>query len=176
MPIQFLTMLTEERSSMEDRNKISEYEKNFIQEQWEKWEPAPGLAQRYDMLVCCDDYRIGFKVVLCNPKNQHEQVHLLWKNSVECYTSSNETQVYVKFSELVRRHEKHLFRDWTFFKVNNSEYLRRLSISSGTLSDIYNLEHYAIATEETILDIIGGGNPHVEFVNVLVSSANDQLQ
>jgi hypothetical protein len=137
-----------------------------MQEQWTRWEPVEGLGQNYDILSCCDDYRTGFTIVLCEVNNPNKQLHLIWKNSVACYASANESYTFAMFADLVKYHDNYFFRDWTFFKVSNSNYLKRISISSGTVSDYYGFTHFAVISDEILIDVIISYEPDIKFVHL----------
>lgn len=49
----------------------------------------------------------------------------------------------------------------TFFRVEESDYMKWCSKESGTLSDYENATHYAFITDDYVIDVIAGEAPEV---------------
>jgi len=56
------------------------------------------------------------------------------------------------------------YGNWTFFKVENSSYLKWLSEQSCTVTDHLNLQHICCITEDSILDIATSYEPEISLI------------
>lgn len=129
-----------------------------MQEQWMRWEPIKGLLANYDIDAIFDTQE-GLKIILeCNQK----KVSVLFKNGAASYIKTDETLRYKKICELSEKYEGNFYASWTFFKVENSEYLKWLEVQSCTISQGYQLQHFSFMTDDSILDVATSGEPIVE--------------
>lgn len=67
-------------------------------------------------------------------------------------------------------------RPWSFYTVEDSEYLKTISRDSSGLSDEFNFKHYCIISEDEMVDLIYSGKvePIVEVViNGIVVESSD---
>ena len=55
---------------------------------------------------------------------------------------------------------------WAFFKVTNSEYLKWASYQSDGVSESIGLVHYAIWTEDYIIDVLSWCEPEVKIIDI----------
>ena len=54
-----------------------------MQEQWTRWEPIAGLAQKY-YIESISDIIEGFKILLFDANDREKKVLVSFPNSVEC--------------------------------------------------------------------------------------------
>lgn len=137
-----------------------------MQEQWARWEPVAGLAPQYYIERVLEDFDEGFKVVLFEASNRKRKVHIKFKRSVECYTMTDESYVSNLLINLREQYGLEFYRDSTFFKVTNSDYLKRLSVLSSGISDEFDFTHFVVFGLDSMLDIIAKYEPEIEFENL----------
>lgn len=134
------------------------------EEKWVKWEPVGNLTgEFYEEFIC--DRDDGFRIVLYK-KNDGEKIRLQikWKRFVASYTVTNETYLDKVFSDL--RARDGTYAGGMLFKIINSEYLKRLSYSSGSLSDYMSFTHFVILSSDSVIDVVADYEPEIEFVEV----------
>jgi hypothetical protein len=132
-----------------------------MKEEWKKWEPIKGLSEKYYTKSILDDFEQGFKVVLCDEKNEKKQVIVTFENSVCSYKWTNETFRIDTAAFLDKQYGKDFYTKWTFFKVTNSPYLQLLSKESSGIANYYSPIHFAIIESNAITDIIASYEPKV---------------
>lgn len=137
-----------------------------MQEQWTRWEPIKGLAGKYYIDFITDSLDEGFKVILTERDNEKKTVHVIFKDSVDCYTSTNESYINHLIFNLDKDYGPSFYGDWTFFKITNSDYLKRLSVISSTISDDANFTHFVLLASDSMLDIITNYEPEIKFIDL----------
>lgn len=124
-------------------------------EQWIKWEPLPGLARLYDIDKV--SYTLeGLSILL---SEFHEN------NAVKVRVTFTEIEAHRSTYETFRIKNSKFHENGTFFKIENSEYVTWLSEQGYSNDNSSLLIHVAIATEDTVLDIIATQEPTVQFVH-----------
>lgn len=126
-------------------------------EQWIKWEPIPNLEEQYELVDYSNNIQDGFNLIF---KNNNKKLEILFKHSAEIRISNKN----LRDKELKNLYQKNgkIFMNWSFFKVNNSEYLKWLSVESLTVTDNINFTHFCIISYQVIIDIIAGYEPKVQ--------------
>lgn len=133
-------------------------------EKWTQWKPLPNLAKRYYIDMICEDHK-GLKVVLSEFNDETTELHVTFDDVAALLIKTDESFIGSIISNLHERYREKFYRKWTFFKVENSRYIKLLSEQSYTISDHYSLTHFALIAGDSILDIvISDDNPKVEFV------------
>ena len=95
-------------------------------EQWIRWEPISGLADKYEIESISDTFD-RFTVILSDLKDEEKKVKVTFEGSVDAYRAVNESFRLKTFSELHEKYGVDFYGWWTFFKVADSEYLKWLS-------------------------------------------------
>ena len=134
-------------------------------EQWVKWEPIKGLAPKYYINSVSDSIK-GFEIILSESKNEKKGLRIFWQYSPDAYRSTNESYTNEIIVDLYNRYGRDFYGQWTFFKVENSEYLQWLSQKSSGISDYNKFTHYSILSSEYIMDIIDNSDPVVELIDL----------
>jgi hypothetical protein len=78
------------------------------------------------------------------------------------YTNETFTGSFIYGDDNVEEVKK--LEPWSFFIIEDSQYLRQTSLDSGGLSDSFNFKHYCIITMDETLDLIYGLEPIVEIL------------
>ncbi len=135
-----------------------------MQEKWSQWKPLDNLADRYyieSISVSID----GFKILLVDAQKESKKVSVLFPHSVHAFRNTDETFRLLTIGYLDENYAPKFYGDWTFFKVENSEYLKWLSEQSHGISDSYKVIHFSIITDDEILDLAASYEPTVTFVD-----------
>ena len=132
-------------------------------EQWIRWEPISGLADKYEIESISDTFD-RFTVILSDLKDEEKKVKVTFEGSVDAYRAVNESFRLKTFSELHEKYGVDFYGWWTFFKVADSEYLKWLSEQSYGISDAYSMIHFSFFGVETVLDVLTNYEPKVELI------------
>ena len=125
-----------------------------MNEQWIKWEPIIGLEGKYDIEKLCDDLS-GFEIILIHSQDKSRKIRLTWRNSVHSCTRTDKIFAYEILASIDKKYGIEFHKNWSFFIVEGSDYLQRLSEESSGLSDqFYGVMHFAIITSDSIVDVI----------------------
>lgn len=141
-------------------------------EQLIRWEPisqSEGKYYTYRICECID----GLEIIVVHEDIPSKKVSLLFDKPVYAYTSTNETLASHTLNELEDRYGIDFYGDWTFFMIKNSQYIKRLSQESRTLSDTYDLQHFVLITADSITDIISHYEPKSSWITYELPSADE---
>ena len=129
-------------------------------EEWIRWEPIKNLSGKYylDNLIHSAD---EFIVKLSDDK---QKVELYSKLFIDAYRYTNKNYQLKVSKKLSEKYGNNFYQNWTFFKVNNSEYLAWISKKSGTWSDYIGLQHYCILGSDEIIDVLALSEPIVKII------------
>jgi len=98
-------------------------------------------------------------------KIQKKKIKLKMKHDViYIYRMSDEDSRSKLIDQLIKKYNENFVKNWTFFKVENSEYLQYLSKESLTISDYNNFSHFALITNDEIIDLVNSFEPIIEFI------------
>lgn len=132
-----------------------------LEEKWIKWEPIKDLEGGFCEELICDGID-GLTIILSRKKYDEKiKLNINWRKFTS-YTVTDETYLDKIFNDLRARDST--YKGGSFFKIINSEYLRRLSYSSGTLSDYKSFTHFVILTSDSVIDVIAEHEPKVELL------------
>jgi hypothetical protein len=128
-----------------------------ITENWIKWVPAAGLANKYYISEVYRNIDAGFSVKLIESGNGKKGITLVFPESVWCYRSSGggitPDNVFILNSPQPK--------DWPLFKIENSDYLKWIEEESEGLYEGWGLQHFCIITDDEIFDIISTYEPDI---------------
>lgn len=130
-------------------------------EKWIKWEPAKNLSGKYEIIKIVHTPNI-FYITLFDIDN-NKKIKIVFRHSIDTYRITYETFRCNTISYLHEQYGPDFYSRWTFFKITNSKYLKWLSEESCTISDSMPFTHFCILTSETLVDIVTGYEPKVEF-------------
>lgn len=142
-------------------NCLAQMRMKMMHEQWRKWNPLSHAKGPYFLERLCDDIN-GFHLVLADKKGT-KKLTFTWKQAIQSCTRIDKTAALETIAFLNTQYGPECIDTWSFFIVHNSNYLKRLSQESGTLSDFFygELIHFAIITPTSILHIIAEYEPTV---------------
>jgi hypothetical protein len=131
-------------------------------ENWSRWEPdLSNLATNYYIANACYSYD-GFKVILEEEGgNQKVEVLFYGISSVRITDEGRRLKLY---ESLISKYGLDFYRNWTFFKVEQSDYLQWLSAQSYEISDICKVKHFVLLGAESVLDVVTTCEPEVKIL------------
>ena len=132
-------------------------------EQWARWEPISGLAEKYDIVTVSEEIE-GFRVVLFDEQDSTKKAIISFEQAVSAYRSTDESFRYKLIRDLDERYGSDFYGKWTFFKLTNSLYLEWLLDQSEGVFDPKSYIHFSIITSDSILDIVASYEPKVELI------------
>lgn len=132
-----------------------------MQEKWIQWMPSiQNISAKYYIESLTDNIE-GFRVILADSAGNSSKISMSFTNGVSAFRSSEEGFRLSTISYLDKKYGGEFYSDWTFFKVENSEYLKWLSEQSGGISDLYTVKQYSLITDDEILDIVTSYEPTI---------------
>lgn len=148
---------------------IKSSEKPLIVEQWTRWEPTPRLAKKY-YIESIFDRPEELKVVLTEMDEAKTQVIITFEGSVDGYTRMSTTYRDKLLQSLNEKYGIDFYRDWTFFKVSNSRYIKNMSDQLKATEwlgfDNRNHMHFSLIAAQEIVDIVAAHEPKVEIIKI----------
>ena len=136
------------------------------QEVLKPWRPIEGLGNKVHIYSVCNDYE-SFRVVLVEHGNTTRRLLLDFRGSVRAYRETDDLVALHLLRGHVEPFENEEPHPWALYTVTNSEYLKWASHNSGIDPiTILGIVHYAICTEDAVLEILSWCEPKVVFVNI----------
>jgi len=136
-----------------------------MSEKWIRWEPIANLEGKYFIESVCDMLD-GLQIIFDPSKNHNNKKKLkfFFEYSVEAFRIADEGHRIQMIFDLKHMYGGNFFGNWTFFKVENSSYLKWLSEQSCTVTDHLNLQHICCIADNSILDLATGYDPEITFI------------
>lgn len=131
-------------------------------EQWIQWIPINNLISKYYIDTIIDDLE-NFRIILSELNNRNNKIQVIFKNSVDAYRSTDESYRLKIIDELNKQYGKQFYVDWTFFKIEKSEYIKWLvNQSYDTISE--SSIHFAFVAADSILDVVTTYEPEFKAI------------
>lgn len=129
-------------------------------EEWVHWKPVQDISGRYyiDFFGMVGE-EWDFVIKLSNFDNT-QQVEIKFGGVVTSYRYTNESYCFGVFGELSRKYGDGFYSKWSFFKINNSDYVKWIinkSYDSGFI-------HFCIVGGDEMLDIVACYEPEVKVI------------
>lgn len=134
-------------------------------EKWERWIPIKNLTEKYEIFDISDDISKDLKINLKDEINKENQIQLLFEYSVDIYRITRINFKQKTLNKLSNEYGLDFYKQWTFFKVYDSEYLKWLSIESDTVTESITFTHYCIISPKYMIDIVVGYEPKIKIIN-----------
>ena len=134
-----------------------------MKEKWIQWKPIENLAKKYYVESILDSID-GFKILLFAEKNREKKILIYFRDSVDCYRSTNESFLVTTLFNLKENYGTKFFGDWTFFEIENSLYLDSIKQESDGISESYKLRHFCLLAIDSMVDILADYEPTVTFI------------
>ena len=137
--------------------------KVIFSEEWCRWEPISGLADKYCLVSVVSD-EDGFKVILEDDKGIGPNVSIFFKDYVWSYRNVDENFRIKIIGDLLEKYGSSFYGQWTFFTVKESDYFNWLSEQSHEIFNANQFIHFSIVACDDILDIVSCYEPEVTFL------------
>ena len=131
-------------------------------ETWVRWELNRALMKKYylDNVSWPDK---GLLITL-RADNNEQVIEIFFNDSIDAFRYTNESFCFKIFENLTKQYGDDFYKNWSFFKVQNSEYLQWLSNKSHGWSDSFSFTHFCILGGDEIVDIVTNYEPEVKVV------------
>ena len=139
-------------------------EQSNLVERWSRWEPIEGLDPKYyldGIIDSIDELRIR----LISDRDQSLGVDLTF-DSAWCYRVSYESFRADLTYQLGVKYGIDFGTKWTFFKVEESDYLSWFSRESYEFSNSAEMTHYCLLSLEAVVDIAASTDPVVSLIKL----------
>lgn len=131
-----------------------------MEEDWQKWEVGSDLSAKYYIESISDSIN-GFRILLSDANDESKKVEVLFEDSVHAYRSTDESFRQSTINNLDERYGTEFFRDNTFFKVTNSEYIHWLSLQSYEIAESESIFHFSFLAVDSVVDVVAAYDPKV---------------
>jgi hypothetical protein len=134
-----------------------------MQEKWTQWKPLVDAANKYyieSISIKVDE----FKILLVDAVGDSPKVSIFFPHFINNFRINDEGFRLLTIAYLNKNYEGNFYSEWTFFKIENSEYLKWISEQSYGISDDCRLVHFCILTDDEIFDFVASSEPKVEFI------------
>ncbi len=135
----------------------------MISENWERWEPLPSLCTKYSLEKIIEEGEVS--IVLSGHKNETSRI-LLKISRLFAYTVTKNSFDDKLFNDLQEKYGPEFHTTWTFFKVNNSDFIKWIDQESSTIASSWAreekpMQHFCLITMEEVIDIMVYGEPKI---------------
>jgi hypothetical protein len=135
-----------------------------MQEAWNRWEPVNNLAKKYSIESITESIADKFKVILIDSDNKSKKVLIAFADGIDAHRSTNESYVLSTLTYLKSRYGSDFYTEWTFFKIENSNYLKWMSEQSYGITQDCHFTHFCILSSDSMLDIIAPYEPKITLI------------
>lgn len=134
-----------------------------METEWIRWEPIDGLSGKYsvDSLIMGND---GLIIQLSSVNKDMKKVEIQFEYAIDAYRYTNDSFCFNTCANLAEKYGREFHSNWTFFKVEDSEYLQWLSEKSSTYAGEFSFTHFCIIGSDEMIDILARYEPTVKFV------------
>lgn len=132
-------------------------------EQWVRWKPLQELSGRF--LV--DDLHmshVGVRILLIS-ENNDIKIEILFDGPTYAYRCTNESLCFGIFPSLGVRYGHDFYANWSFFKINNSDYLQWVASKTTGSIDDYTLDHFCIIGNNDVFEILSRYEPLIKIIS-----------
>ena len=135
-------------------------------ERWEKWKPVSSKYSELFIEKIVSDTR-GLFVHLKGINNK--RVVIAFENTMYSEQVTKKKGFLKKMSEVEEKEGINFFKNWPFYKVKNSGYLKWIHDESyGLYERVLDkpLEHYVIVSRTLVFEVIAPNDPQIEINNI----------
>jgi len=122
-------------------------------EQWIQWTPCEDLHGKYMIKKLTADAN-GLIVDLYAYNGDNHIIEVACKPYAQASRyNSKQWRLHDLCNQLSKSYGEEFHKNWTFFKVLDSEYLEWLDDESGTVSSYCGIMHFCVLAENGVVDI-----------------------
>ncbi len=136
--------------------------------QWVIWKPADEVAKKYRLESLTTEMELP-DVLLTEVGNNKKKLLLNFEYRVFSYRKTKLCANSHIVQKLNEQHGLAFAAEWSFFKVGNSSYAQWVSDQSYNFIPFDHLIHFAIITEDALLEFVSGGEPEISHVDELIA-------
>lgn len=133
-----------------------------MKEQWTYWEPISGLSKKYHTKLISNSFKKGFVINLVDDNNK--KISIRFTGTVISYRITDESYIFDTLTFLENNYGKDFYGDWTFFKIENSEYVEWINKQTYDVYQDIGLKHFCILASDLRLDFITTYEPEVKYI------------
>lgn len=133
-----------------------------MMEEWTKWEPLEGISSKMHIEKLVDDK--NGTVLLFKHENENITLKVVFEHSTLSLRSTDEGRRLKTINFLDEKYGTEFYTKWTFFRVNNSNYVEWFNQETYNMYDAYNIVHYVFLTPDDVIEILSTYEPIVSAV------------
>ncbi len=130
-------------------------------ESWERWEPIPNLARCHDVEKVVESFQNFSLEIIELETDQNNKILLDFGKTVQAYRNVYETFRVMLFTKLRNKYGTDFYANWTFFKVQDSEYIKWIEQRSNTSCSSIKLSHFSFLFNDSVVDVIASQEPKI---------------
>jgi len=136
-----------------------------MSEQWIQWKPAVNLEGKYFVESICD--MLDGLHIIFDPSEKSKnpkKLKFFFEYSVKSFRIADESCRTQMLFDLKNIYGDNFYGNWTFFKIENSSYLKWLSEQSCTITDYLSMQHICCIAGNSVLDLATGYEPEISLI------------
>ena len=133
----------------------------LLEEKWTQWKPIKNLSTKYSIDFIIDNIN-NFEMLLFDTNNKKKVIKIELDGTPEAYRKIDISLRWNTINFLDEKYGYKFYKEWTFFKIQNSKYISWLSEESYITNP--NLRHFAIITNKSLVDILDFHEPKIEIL------------
>ena len=135
------------------------------QEKIYAWKPIEGLEDCTFTIHSATLENDGLKIILFKDTDPKEGLLLDFLAALETYRIAKKNlSMHLLKGPAIFKDDKKLLPAWSFFKLENSEYLKWASYQSNGLTETLGVSHYAILTKDWTIDVLSLSEPRIKLI------------
>jgi hypothetical protein len=132
-------------------------------EEWTRWTPIQGLDGNYYLDFFAWSAK-GFIVELISGK-KGKKIQIVFADYIDAFRYTNESFYLKVLDNTSAKQDVDFYKNFSLFKITNSQYLAWLSEKSCTLSDRCDFIHFCILGGDEVIDIVANYEPKVTIMD-----------
>lgn len=126
-------------------------------ENWNKWQPfTNNLGKMYIEKVITSDNETE---VILSSELENNVYKFFFNGEILSIRSSDEGKRIKLFNKLDQIYGLNFFKDWTFFTIKDSEYIKWFNKETYNIYSHYNIMHYVFMGSNNIVEILSTFSP-----------------
>lgn len=134
-----------------------------MKEKWIKWFPIKDQSKGNFYIDKIEDVEDGLKIFV-TADNDSFKLAFIFKGNSWSYRSTNESHRVLTISKLSEEYGVDFYKDWGFFKIENSRYAKWVIEESGGFYDDFEPNHFVFKGLEWIVDVVDEYEPEIETI------------
>lgn len=132
-------------------------------DQWIRWEPISNLAEKYFVgNVDDNDQSLIFTLVNLYDNTIKTTVH--FDKTAYAYATTSYPDLLTKVDKLAEQYGKEFIKQWSFFKVNHSTFIKTIHQQEPQIPNVDKWIHFVLVCTNSIIEVIAVNEPRVELI------------